>query len=414
MMNGSFIPFGGSDGAGIGSGYASGDVAAGGWPDEIEPSESTVDFLNLVNGTFVVTDGHSAAGIGSGFAEHGGRSMVGCLAVFGGSYNIAGGEDGGAIMGSDRGSGSGPEPEPTFNESQSKVSSLFIAGGDFHIQGGSNAAGIGSGRGSEKSSTGSGGRSNIDRLEIRNGSFRIAAGADESGIGAAGHGSFVTDLIILDGVFEITASNLGVCIGTAAAAVISSIVIQSGSYNLSGRVGIGVTGKSFVGAISIGANSGTVFLDCSSVSDRTCVNATGTYLGNSSINAIVAGERFLPFESESAEETELWIEYLNRSVREGITEIPSLHFGELDIPIDEQGIGNTQYSPLESFDESLAREGYFPQRGFLRRWNSALEERERMEKDQYRPLLNCLRDTAHVSFATGTQPVSRYASSMYE
>jgi hypothetical protein len=357
IMERSFNVFGGDYAPGIGSGYADDSSEWVGDKGKAGTGESTVDVLNLVNGTFVVIGGIFAAGIGSGFAVGGGRSIVGCLAFFGGSYNATGGEACGAGIGSGCASGSGPAP--TFNESQSTVSSLVIADGDFSIQGRSNSAGIGSGTRSKEFDQGSDGRSNIDLLEIQNGSFRIAAGTGGSGIGATGRGSAVTDLIISDGVFEIGGSNMEACIGTASGATISSIGIQSGSYNLSSPLGIGAAGNSFVGAISIGANSRTVFLDCSSLSSEICVNATSLYLGKSSINAIVAGGRFLSFESLSAEESKLWIQYVKTSVREGITGIPSLHFGKLVIPVDEPGIGKMIYSPLELFNESLTREGDF-------------------------------------------------------
>jgi hypothetical protein len=342
VIDGYFSSLGGEYAPGIGSGSAEGLYQG----STLRPGESRVDVLNLVNGTFTVTGGIYAPGIGSGLAAPGGRSTVGCLAVFGASYIITGGEEGGGI-GSGYGGASG------LQEGQSTVSSLFIADGNFSIQGSSNAAGIGSGRGDES------GRPNIDRLEIQNGSFRIAGGAGGSGIGAVGPKSFVTDLIILDGVFKISGSNTEVCIGTARGAAIPSIAIQSGSYNLSGPLGIGSSGNSFVGAISIGANSRTVFLDCSSVSDERCVNATSIYLRNSSIDAIIAGERFLSFESVSVHESKLWVEYMNTSVLERITGISSLHFSELVIPIDEQGLGKMRYSPFELSDESLTREGDF-------------------------------------------------------
>jgi hypothetical protein len=133
-------------------------------------------------------------------------------------------------------------------------------------------------------------RSHIDRLEIQNGSFRIGCGTHGDGIGAVGYESLVTNLIISGGIFEIAGGNAEACIGTANGAAITSIVLQSGSYKLSGPLGIGAAGDSFVGSISIGANSGTVFFDCNSVFGETCVNATNISLGNSSINAIGAGE----------------------------------------------------------------------------------------------------------------------------
>jgi hypothetical protein len=339
IMNGSFSLSGGQDATAIGSGLA----RRGSTESEVQRSESIVGVWNILGGVFSATGGSGGAAIGSGGAFVGGMSTIGNLNIINGSFILVAGRDGIGI-GSGFAHGVG---------CVSAVTSLRIVDGEYNIEGDSSGTGIGCGLGFGD------GLSNIDRLEIQNGSFRIACATDRSGIGASGPGSFLVDLIILDGFFEIAGSDIGACIGTDNGAAITSISIKSGLYMLSGPLGIGATGNGIVDAISIGGNSGTVFLDCSSVSGRTCLKATSLYLGNSSINAVVAGERFLSFESVSAEESKLWIEYMKTSFREGITGIPSLHFPELAIPVDEQGIGKMKYSPLELSDESLTREGDF-------------------------------------------------------
>jgi hypothetical protein len=186
---------------------------------------SEVDTITISN-TIINTQSADGSGIGSGYATESGASVVNSIQINSGTFNFTGVPSGkGAIVGSGY----------VWNGT-SAVNTIGIVDGKFTVRS-NHAIAIGAGDSVHY------GTSRVGTITIRSGEFDIIS---QHGIGAGdgvGGNSTVDRLEIIDGQFNVTASD-GSAIGTADAGYGSSrvgtLIIRDGRYNLTSLKGAAI------------------------------------------------------------------------------------------------------------------------------------------------------------------------------
>jgi hypothetical protein len=252
------------------------------------PSYSSVLQLTICGGN-IVARGRYGAGIGSSYSNNR-PSTVFNLTICGGNVT-ASGSDGAGI-------GAGPAPGFSTRDGSSHVVNLVISGGNITASG-SNAAGIGSGYAFR-------GDSAVFNLTISGGNIS-ADGAGGAGIGSGlsdgTASSFVLQLAIVNGSFDLRASSPYPGIGTQ--------------------------------PLSSSRDTVTVFngfFDCSALNATSCFNSSSLTFQDGNITAITNYRTVGPStQSRIAGFPSLYFEYLSASSREEITGLPIIHFDAIQL-----------------------------------------------------------------------------------